>query len=159
MTGVLQTWVAECPLREQGVLVLALRGPDGVRKEHGAKNIVRALRGCVMVTGATGQPLMPGFDLPDDSFMQMYRIGHTDEAPWQEACIEFFRSWDEFNVHFLLHLTHACEVLGIRHPEMRVRNRWYELYLRIVKKSHLNPESVDQMIDRLKDGHKPDAPD
>lgn len=159
MTSVLQDWVVACPLREQGVLVLALRGPDGVRKEHGAKNVVRALRGCVMVTGATGQALVLGFDLPDDSFMQMYRIGHVQEAPWQEAVIEFFRSWDEMNVHFLFHLLHACAVLGIRHPEDRIRMRWWDFYTRGMRKAHVNGESPSQLIERLKDGHKPDDPE
>lgn len=159
MTSVLQNWVMDIPLREQGVLVLALRGPDGVRKEHGAKNIVRALRGCVMVTGATGQPLVPGMNLPDDSFMQMYRIGHVDEGPWNEASIEFFRCWDELNVHFLFHLLHAALVLGSRHPDTKIRNRWHEFYLRGCKKCHVNPESSSEMINRLKDGHKPDDPE
>jgi len=159
MTCVLQEWVWDLPLREQGVLVLALRGPDGAKKEHGAKNIVRAFRACVMVTGATGQALMPGFNLPDDSFMQMYRIGHVKEEPWHEAVVEFFRAWDEYNVHFLLHLTHAIEVLGYRHPNDLIRLRWYALYIRIINKMHVKPESMLEMIERLKDGHKPDDPE
>lgn len=161
----LQEWVEEIPLREQGVLVLALRGPDGVRKEHGAKNLVRAMRACVMNTGATGQPLVPGTNLPDDSFMQMFRVGHVDDGPWQEACIEFYRSWDEFNVHFLFHFAHAAAILGIRYSinnensTERIRKRWWDLYLRCVHKCHCNPETPEQIINRLKDGHKPDDPE
>lgn len=157
--NVLQNWVNDCSLREQGVLLLALRGPDGAKKEHGAKNVVRALRGCIMVTGSTGKPLIPGENLPDDSFMQMYRIGHVDETPWKEATIEFFRSWDEFNVHFLFHLIHASLVLGARHPNNIIRARWLELYDRCCKKCHINPETIQQMTTRLKDGHKPDDPE
>lgn len=89
MPNVLQDWVQKLPYREQGVLVLALRGPDGVRKEHGAKNLVRAMRGCVMVP-ATGQPLMPGENMPEDNFMEMYRVGHVAEEPWFEATREFY---------------------------------------------------------------------
>lgn len=159
MTSVLQPWLSNIPLREQGVLVITLRGPDGVPKEHGAKNIVRAIRGCIMVPGATGAPLLPGQNLPDDSFMQMYRIGHVDEGPWQEATLAFFRAWDELNVHFLFHLLHAAAVLGIRHPESRVRTRWWDFYCRGMRKAHVNPETPEQLMDRLKDGHKPDAPE
>lgn len=157
--NVLQEWVSQCPLREQGTLLLALRGPDGTRKESGVKNVVRALRGCIMVCGATGQPLMPGENLPDDSFMQMYRIGHVDHTPWQEASIAFFRDWDEFNVHFLFHLMHAALILGVRHPQERVRIRWMAFYDRCCYKCHVTPETGEHMIDRLKDGHKPDDPE
>lgn len=159
MSSVLQEWVQKIPLREQGVLVLALRGPDGHRKEAGAKNVVRALRGCVMVTGATGQPLLPGANLPDDSFMQMYRIGHVEESPWNEAALEFFRAWDEYNVHFLFHLAHAALILGVRHPESRIATRWHAFYHRCCAKCHVSPETPEQMIYRLKDGHKPDDPE
>lgn len=160
MPAVMQEWTTKLPLREQGVLVLALRGPDGARKEHGAKNVVRALRGCVMVTGATGQSLMPGQNLPDDTFMQMYRIGHPNSEAWDEAVKEFFRAWDEYNVHFLFHLMHAAEVLGYRYPNGEtIQVRWLNLYYRSCKKVHIIPESLDQMIDRLKDGHRPDSPE
>lgn len=160
MPAVMQEWTTNLPLREQGVLVLALRGPDGAKKEHGAKNVVRALRGCVMVTGATGQSLVPGQNLPDDTFMQMYRIGHVDSGAWEEAVREFFRAWDEYNVHFLFHLMHAAEVLGYRYPTSDIiRTRWLNLYYRGCKKVHIKPETLDEMIDRLKDGHRPDSPE
>ena len=57
MTSVLQDWVQECSLRQQGVLVIALRGPDGVRKEDAAKPLVRTMRGLVMNAGRTGKPM------------------------------------------------------------------------------------------------------
>ncbi len=160
MPGVLQEWLSELPLREQGVLVLALRGPDGVRKEGGAKNLVRALRGCIMITGATGKPLLPGENMPEDNFMEMYRVGHPNEEPWAEASREFFREWDTYNVHWLLHFLHAAEILGYRHPDERIRQRWRSLYFRsAMAKCHMGVESKDVMMDRLKDGHKPDTPE
>lgn len=159
MPSVLQDWVMCLPLREQGVLVIALRGPDGARKEHGAKNIVRSLRGSVMVTGATGKPLAPGESLPDDSFMDLFRIGHPKSEHWNDAQREFFRSWDEYNVHFLFHLIHAAEVLGYRHPVDFIAERWRHFYYRCCDKCHVYPEGFVTMKSRLKDGHKLDDPE
>lgn len=156
MASVLQQWVQECSLREQGTLVLALRGPDGVPKEHGSKNVVRALRGCVMITGATGQPLMPGMNLPDDSFMEMYRVGHPKDGPWFEAVTAFVRGWDTYNVHFLFHLMHAAAICGYRYPDKTVRDRWWHFYSLCCDRVHVRPETVEEITGRLKDGHKPD---
>lgn len=46
---VIQPWVARLPLMQQTVLLCALRGPDGIRKNHVAKKLARWLRRCVLV--------------------------------------------------------------------------------------------------------------
>lgn len=138
MASVLQEWVNEIPLKEAGVVVMALRGPDGVRKEHPSKNVVRAFRAVTMVSGVTGRPLTLGEDVGE--FMQMHRIGCPDPAMWNETMRLFFAEWDSYNVHFLLHLMHAASIVGFRHPNEMIMKRWWDFYITGCGAAHLMPE-------------------
>lgn len=153
MKSVLQDWVMECSLRQQGVLVLALRGPDGAAKEDVAKPLIRALRAIVMNSGREGRPMDMGLVWRDDPFMQTTLIGADDESGWQRACDNFFGSIDQYNIHFLQHLWHAFAVVGINHPRLIIRDRsWRCVYLRGVNSLHMLPETPEDIRYRLRDG-------
>jgi hypothetical protein len=131
MKSVLRDWVMELPLRHQGVLIAAIRGCDGVPKENSAKPIIRALRYVVLnpaderEVGVPSAFMIPGFS--DDELRG------------------FLKDWDHYPVHFVQHLMHACEVVGYCfHGE-----RFLIAYFRMVDKLHLNPETFDDMNDRL----------
>lgn len=156
MKSVLQDWVMALELRKQGVLVLALRGPDGMEKEHPAKNMVRALRGCIMVTGATGTPLMLGESIPDDSFMSMYLISHGNPDVWNAELRKYFSGWDSYNNHFADHFAHAAAICGMHYPFPIERTRWWKFYEACCYKRHCLPETPAMLSERLKDGPKPD---
>ena len=149
MPSVLQDWTEQISTRQQGVLIIALRGPDGVRKEDPAKPIVRTLRGLVMNAGRTGAPV--GNEVwADDPFMTMQWI--VDDDMWTLATKKFFDQWDAYNVHFLQHLMHAYGIAGIHYPEKEARVRAWTFYVRCCKKLHLPPETKDLMQYRLRDG-------
>ena len=149
MPNVLQDWTQEISTRQQGVLVIALRGPDGVRKEDPAKPIVRTLRGMVMNAGRTGKPV--GDEVwRDDPFMSTVHI--RDEAQWAIVTAEFFGQWDAYNVHFLQHLMHAYAVAGIHYPDIPVREKAWKFYERCCRKLHLPTEDPVEMVYRLRDG-------
>lgn len=152
MTSVLQDWVMSITLRQQGVLVLALRGPDGIAKEDVAKPIIRALRALVMNSGREGRPMTMGVVWRDDPFMQTTAIGATDITPWLQVVNAFYGSIDQYNIHFLQHLWHAYAVVGIHHPNMMIRDRCWGFYLRGVKALHMHPESPEEITWRLRDG-------
>src|SRR6266566_1754632 len=151
MKSVLQDWVMKLPLRQQGVLILALRGQDGVRKESATKPIVRSLRACVMVSGREGHPMGVGQKFDDDSFMRMDLISQLDL--WKKASNEFFASMDELNLHYFQHLIHAALICS-QHPDSLIGRNWYSFYLAAVQKLHLVPETLYQMIYRLRDGKR-----
>lgn len=152
MPSVIQDWIHEIPLRQQGVLLIALRGPDGMRKESPAKPIIRTLRGCAMNTGRYGVPMPLGEFFPDDRFMRMDLI--ADQHLWGDAVDNFFGSIDELNVHFLQHLLHAAAVLGFNHPIPIVRQRWLDFYHRGVDKLHMKPETEAEFVHRLRNGKR-----
>ena len=43
---VLQPWVLNLTYMQQSVLITSVRGPDGIRKDHVAKLLLRWLRRC-----------------------------------------------------------------------------------------------------------------
>lgn len=132
MYPVQKPWVFQLPFRMQTVLMSATRGADGVPKEDKSKVLVRGLR----------ELLYNNAD-PTSSFMKVELT---------EAQVEAFASdIDHYHVHFLMHLTHAVEIVGYKHPDDLVRARWIAIYKRICKSLHLNFETENQLDVRL--GH------
>jgi hypothetical protein len=121
--SVLQDWTTGISLRQQGVLVLALRGPDGLTKESGCKNIVRSLRACVMNSGREGKPMADGTMWRNDPFMRMDLV--IDDLEWYHATEAFLQDVDTYNLHFFQHLIHAAAVCGLHHPHRTARNNWW----------------------------------
>lgn len=64
---------------------------------------------------------------------------------------EYFESVDELPNHFQLHLIHAAEIMGYKHPVSTVREFWYGFYTDAVKSMHLYPETEEQLDKRLSD--------
>lgn len=150
--SVLQDWTAEISLRQQGVLVLALRGPDGLTKESGCKNIIRSLRACVMNSGREGRPMADGTVWRNDPFMRMDLV--TDDVEWYNATQAFLQDIDTYNLHFFQHLIHAAAVCGLHHPHRTVRNNWWRFYERCCMKLHIHPETPAEIQHRLRDGER-----
>jgi hypothetical protein len=149
---VLQPWVGQIPLRQQGVLLLALRGPDGIRKESIAKIILRNLRGCVMLSGREEKPMAMGTEYDGDTFMRTIEI--TSKDKWERITKEFFSNIDEYNVHFLQHLLHAAQVIGVNHWNNTVATNWWNFYAEGVHRLHLKCETADEMKFRLRSGRR-----
>lgn len=148
--SVLQPWVQRISLREQGVLLGAIRGPDGVRKESKAKIILRNFRGCVMNSGREGKPMDLGTFYEGDTFMRTVEI--YNPPCWFDCVDAFLRDIDEYNVHFFQHLLHAAAVVGVHHWNEIVRPGWWHLYVAGVKKLHMHPETKEEISHRLREG-------
>lgn len=149
---VMQQWTAEISHRQQGVIVLALRGPDGLTKESGCKNVIRTFRACTMNSGEQRRPLQLGEKLESklDNFMTMQFISDRDK--WTAECERFVADVDTYNVHFLQHFLHAAMVLAFNHPSLTVRDRWQQFVERLCNKLHIKHESRQEFTHRLRDG-------
>lgn len=135
MHSVIKQWVFTLPLRMQSVLMAAIRGADGHSKEDKSKHLVRALRGLLLNNAD-----------PTNSFIK-------DDLT-EEQVESFASDIDHYYVHFLMHFTHAAEIVGYKHPDNFVRGRWLSIYRRICKSLHLNYETEPQLDIRL--GHTPE---
>ena len=140
-------WCRQLPVQQQSVLFLAGRGPDGVAKFHPCKTIQIAYRACVFVAAKYGRLLEYGEKA--DTFMSLEVFADADR--WHAAVKEFFRHQDEIPHHYLMHLMHGVQILGYKHPDGRTRDRWRLFYYDMVEDLHLNPETEEQMDERLND--------
>jgi len=136
--SVVQNWVFHTPMRMQAVLLSAIRGCDGKSKEDPSKAVVRALRRIILHNAD-----------PTNSFMK--------EELYNERVDAFVGDIDQYPVHFIMHLTHAAEIVGYKHPDHLIRGRWLDIYRKLVKALHLNPELENQLDVRL--GYMPDELD
>lgn len=142
MKSVLQDWVMELPLREQGVLLTAVRGCDnepktwtrtGVAYSPG-RRLTAFIRYCFM------NPADPReVDVEEGAFFQSH-----PPAPFKPS------EFGHLPQHWYSHAMHALEVVGYRHPDATgvgfIARGLYEL---MVHNLHLRPESPGDMVERL----------
>lgn len=144
---VLPDWMFLLPLQQQSVLLLALRGPDGIAKHHPMKAVQRAYRGTILKAARYGRMLQQNEEA--DTFMAMGRFGSYEL--WKEVCWQYFQHIDALPHHFHNHLMHGAEILGYKHPDSHYRSCWFHFYERCCEDAHVNMETEVQMDKRLGD--------
>lgn len=162
--SVIQDWACALPFMQQSVLIAAVRGPDGIRKDHPVKVLCRYLRRSFLICAFDGKVRWSPYEEGGGSFTGPLHLQVMETPDGREIREpgEFYghldgyvgiylRHVDELPHHFQLHLMHAAEILGYKHPDSDVRGFWATLYRAIVKDAHLNPETVEQMDRRLGD--------
>lgn len=155
--SVVQEWTTELPMMQQTVLLTAVRGPDGLPKYHPTKYVLRWYRRCILLSALDGVVLQNPNEANGGSF-----TGPSVSVPpgwdWTEAMdrrvTEYLRALDEVPHHFQMHLMHAVEILGYKHPDEQVRSWWHQVYLRLVHDMHLWPETEEQLDQRLGDSRE-----
>lgn len=160
--NVLQPWVQELTMMQQSVLIAAVRGPDGLRKNHPVKVLMRWYRRSFLVSAMNRRIYTDPFEKGGGSFTGPFEKHHAQDMGLTEvhnvgwATLDrvrgvYLNHVDEIPHHFQLHLMHAAEILGYKHPEARVRDWWREFYEMIVRDAHLTPETEEEMDFRLGD--------
>jgi len=153
---VLQDWVLNLTMMQQSVLIAAVRGPDGIRKDHPTKVLSRWLRRCFLKSAMDNRVLNNPYEQGGGSFTGPscdHLIKSTLYWPSQmdDKVTEYLRYVDELPHHFQLHFMHAAEILGYKHENDLIRNWWCKTYQRIVNDAHLQPETEKRMDWRLGD--------
>jgi hypothetical protein len=126
VSSVVRPWVAELQWMCQTVLLCALRGCDTAPKEDPSKALTRALRHCLLFNAKN-----------DGSFM--------DEEPPAEL-----PDMERYPQHWISHVMHAAQIVGYCHPVAETRVKWNRLYVAFCHAWHVNPESKEEMLGRLK---------
>lgn len=154
-------------LMMQSVLLTAIRGPDGLPKEHVSKVLLRWYRRCVLYSAfdrrVLTSPYEPGggsFTGPCNFIDYPYEGSHyaTRGLSAKDGMVlvlhRYLRSLDEVPHHFQLHFLHAAEILGYKHPDEEIRAWWFRTYLALVRDMHLNPETEEELDKRLGDNEE-----
>ncbi len=144
--SVMQPWTLKCSKRMQAVLIAAVRGCDGAPKEDPSKFVLWALRADVL------RPADPSYDLQNPrGFM-----GYVPELTYYRDV--FLKSLDQYPFHFVMHLTHAAEIIGHYYdPDgtglpNKTRHFWFDFYQKIaVENCHMQPETLNDLERRLAD--------
>ena len=138
--SVLQGWVMDLSLREQGTLLTGVRGCDDEPKlwtsqgfsDSPGRRLTAYIRHCCLVpadprevdiTGAWFQSKPPNPFKPSE-------FGHLPQ-------------------HWYAHAMHCLEIVAYRHPDMMVAEQAYKLYKAMVKNLHLTMETQQEMEQRL----------
>ncbi len=182
MRSVVQPWVSNLTLMQQSVLFAAIRGPDGIHKEHVSKRLARWLRRCVLIAAFDGiiyevpyDPINSGWHPGSFTGPSCYchatgasatktLVFTISEVPehvynsWQAAMTgvlaQYMKSLDELPHHYQLHFMHAAEIIGYKHPSMEIRHWWGRAYDSLANDMHLTPETEAQLDFRLADNEE-----
>jgi hypothetical protein len=111
-----------------------VRGCDNLPKDDPSKALVRCLRATVLVS----------FDKKPASFIE-----NVDDDELNRRMVAVLKSHDHYPVHYLLHLLHGAEIVGYKHPDREIANLWDWFYTNLCRCFHVNPESHEQMDNRL----------
>lgn len=162
--SVLQEWLANIPMMQQTVLLTAIRGPDGQPKYGAIKLLLRWYRRCIVLSAMDGKvledPLSPNggsFTGPsiEPNTLFSTELPGPGEPVWKPMMdrhvSDYLRMLDSVPHHFHMHLMHAVEILGYKHPDPVIRKWWNSVYLRFVNDMHLNPETEAELDERLGD--------
>lgn len=152
--SVIQEWAQRLTFMQQSVLITAVRGPDGISKNHVAKILLRWLRRCFLYSAfeskVHGRPY--AFLDPVSPGGGSFTGPMPDGSPRLNDIVDLYlSSLDEIPHHFQLHFMHAAEILGYKYPDDDTRAWWNWLYTRLVNDMHLNVETEEQMDRRLGD--------
>ena len=155
MPSVTQEWTHDLPFMQQSVLLLAMRGPDGMPKYGGAKMLLRWYRRCVIKSAFLGTAVYDPITPTGGSFDGPSLDADDDLDHWTDRMQihvnQYLRELDGIPHHFQMHFMHGVEILGYHYPATETREWWNRLYLRLVNDLHLHPESAAELDARLGD--------
>lgn len=122
---VLQSWVTDLSLKNQTLLLSAIRGPDGVGKSNKVKEVLKYYRFCVLKQADT----LSGF--------------MKSRPPTKKQLNRFVKDVEELPLHYVMHTYRAFAIAGLR------SKFWETLYQRLAKRLHLNPQTREQILESV----------
>lgn len=137
MKSILQDWVMELGLRHQGVLLTVVRGCDTAPKDDPSKLFTRCIR-AVILNAHCGDPAKARTFIESVSTYEML-----------SRFTAFRSNLDHYPHHYCMHVIHAIEIIGYKHPIEGIRDEFGFFYLKLCKGLHVNPETEDQLDERL----------
>lgn len=159
-----QDWVLDTTLMQQTVLFAAIRAPDGMRKNHPVKVLMRWYRRCILLSAFDKKAITDPFSDGGGSFTGPFTKNHAMEIlqyrprDLDEMNIAFnnmrgvyLEHVDEMPHHFQLHFMHAIQIVGAHHPDPHIKFWWFKFYSMIVNDAHLHMETDEEMNLRLSD--------
>jgi len=141
--SVVRKWVEEsCNWKQQTVLLASFRGCDGLPKNDLSKEFTKMMRATLLQNA--------------DKSSTFFKDNAILDIKSKESIDDFFidcsrGSLDAYPVHWLMHLLQAAEIVMYKCPLEPYVEYWGYFYKTGVNALHLNPETEEQLDNRLKD--------
>ncbi len=135
MKSVVKEWLSgdNISLKQQTLVLSSIRGCDGQSKKDLSRKMTRQLRNVILL------------------YASHEKTDFMDSGMTLEEVKDFVEDKDKYPVHYYMHVCYACEIIGFKHPDKKIREWFNSAYLIIVKSLHLNPETEEECDYRLKD--------
>lgn len=127
----------EMGLRHQGVILTAVRGCDTAPKDDASKLLTRCVRDMILNPHC------------GDARKAATFIEHVDDQTLVGRFDAFRKNLDHYSHHYVMHLTHAIEIIGYYHPHEFRRAMWHRFYRELCHGLHVRPESRGELDGRL----------
>lgn len=140
MTSVVQGWLGKrCTWKMQTVLLVALRGCDGVHKNDLSKPFIRRMRATILKNADTSTTFFT------NDALYILNNGIRDQLH------EMLNDMDHYPIHWFMHFVHAAEIIMYKHPHRQVRRFWEYFYICALDELHVCIETEQQLDNRLQD--------
>lgn len=135
--SILQEWVENLGLRHQGVLLSAIRGCDTAPKNDPSKRFIRCYRAIILNAHCGDATKASSFieGVSNDELCARYE--------------ELSKNLDHYPFHYVMHLVHAIEIVGYKHPVEATRFWFFAMYHDLCNRLHVNLEEEEQLDRRL----------
>lgn len=137
MKSVLKDWVMELGLRHQGVLLTAVRGCDTAPKNDPSKLFTRCYREVVLNSHC------------GDAAKAATFIEKVSDEELKTRFDNFRKNLDHYPHHYVMHLIHAIEIVGYKHPDAQTRFQWQAMYGALCRGLHVRFETERELDGRL----------
>jgi hypothetical protein len=137
VSSILQPWVSGLVLRHQGVLVTAAYCCDSSPKHDSSKLFSRCYRNVVLRAHCGDAKNSRSF------------IEEVTTRELHERFNNFRKNLDHYPHHYVMHVVHAIEIIGYKHPDADIRQHWNSFYLKLCDGLHVNPETENELDARL----------
>lgn len=135
-------------MQQQSVLVMALRGPDGIGKFHPIKQLTCWYRASVIKATYLGREMRVD-ESDNTTFMNLCQFSDDNYA--RGLTLLYFEHVDSLPHHAHLHFMHGAQIIGYKHPNPLFRDRWSEFYFAACDDMHVRREPEAIMDARLSD--------
>ena len=136
-----QDWVLHIPIMQQSVLFAAIRAPDGIRKNHPVKVLLRWYRRCVLLSAFDQRALTSPFEPGGGSFTGPFTLQHARAFLGDSVVAEigfgdafdrmrnvYLDHVDELPHHFQLHFMHAMQIVAAHHSDRAIA-AWWRIFM------------------------------
>lgn len=128
--SVLQEWVEQLSLKNQTLLLSAIRGPDGVGKSNKVKEVLKYYRAWVLKEADS----LSGF--------------MSSEQPSEDVVDKFVKDIEEYPLHWVMHFYRATAIISC-YENIDHFGFWMNLYERIAKRLHLLRQTPEQVLNSI----------